>query len=82
MVVRCAAHCVRLVTVGGECVEHVRDDVHHALVVEGRHGHSVPVEGAFHRLVRGEFIVVYWCAQHIQRVLNLRDHLAPQYDTI
>ena len=80
MVVRYAANCVYRVAVGQEYVARVGCDVHNARVAKGRHGNLVPFKRAFNFFIRCEFIVIPQRAQHVQRVLQLRDHLAPQLD--
>ena len=80
MVVRGTTDGECLVAVGRERVARVGGDVDHALVAEGRHGRSVPIKRTFYFLVRREIVVISRRAHHVQRVLHLRDHLAPQLD--
>ena len=65
MVVRGTTDGECLVAVGRERVARVGGDVHHALVAEGRHGRSVPIEQTFYFFVRREVVVIPRRAQHV-----------------
>ena len=78
----CSSHHEGFVAVGGECVTRVRGEVHHSLVTEGRHRHAVPVGRDAQLLIGGEFAVFPGGAKHVECVLHLREHLAPEVNGV
>ena len=77
VVMRGAAYRVRFVTVGRERITCVWRNVHHAFVAKWRHGRPVPIKLTLYFFVRSEPVIIPRRAQHVEGVLDLRQHLAP-----
>ena len=63
---------------GGECVADFGVDEEHDPRSERGYGGSIPVELTIELFIRGKFVVFAQGAEHVERVLHLWQHLAPQ----
>ena len=66
------------VAVGGKHVAAVGVDEERSPRSERGYGGSIPAELTIEFFVRGNFVVVARGAEHVERVLHLWQHLAPQ----